>query len=246
MSTTKKTVLVTGSSRGIGKAIAYAFGKAGYHVALNGSKEEQTLENTKEEFLEKGIACQSFFYDVSSYENTKKLFSAVNAQFGEIDILVNNAGISHMGLFTDMEEPQWQHLLAVNLHSVLNCTHLALPSMVRNKEGVIINISSMWGERGASCEAIYSASKGAINAFTKAMAKEVGPSEVRVNAIACGVIDTQMNHWLSSQERQQLEDEISLMRFGTPEEVGELAVFLASEKSSFLTGQVITLDGGMV
>ena len=118
--------------------------------------------------------------------------------------------------------------------------------MIRKKDGTIINISSMWGERGASCEAIYSASKGAINAFTKAIAKEVGPSGIRVNAIACGVIDTQMNQWLDQEEREQLKEEISLMRFGTPKEVADLTIFLSSENSSFLTGQILTLDGGMV
>jgi len=246
MNSKTKVVLVTGSSKGIGKAIAETFGKLGYCVALNGSKDKQALDYTYKEFTKKGIVCHPFLYDVSSYVQASKLFSSVQEKYGEIDVLVNNAGISHIGLFTDMTESQWQHLLSVNLNSTLNCTHLALPSMVRKKEGNIINISSMWGERGASCEAIYAATKGAINAFTKSMAKEVGPSGIRVNAIACGVIDTQMNQWLDNEERKQLETEISLMRFGTPKEVANLAVFLASENSHYLTGQILTLDGGMV
>ena len=174
------------------------------------------------------------------------MFLQIQDAFGPVDILVNNAGISHIGLFTDMTPEQWQHVLNVNLGSVLNCTHLAVPAMVHNKTGVILNISSMWGEAGASCEAVYSVSKGGINAFTKAMAKELGPSGIRVNAIACGVIDTEMNACFSEEERAELADEIALMRFGKPEEVGRFALTLASESASFLTGQIITLDGGML
>ena len=218
MDFTNKTVLVTGSSRGIGKAIAFAFGQAGARVVLN----------------------------VSDYNACKDMFLQIQDAFGPVDILVNNAGISHIGLFTDMTPEQWQHVLNVNLGSVLNCTHLAVPAMVHNKTGVILNISSMWGEAGASCEAVYSASKGGINAFTKAMAKELGPSGIRVNAIACGVIDTEMNACFSEEERAELADEIALMRFGKPEEVGRFALTLASESASFLTGQIITLDGGML
>ena len=220
----KKTVLVTGSSRGIGRAIALAFGRAGYNVALNASKSAAQLEETK-----------------SLLESEAIPVLAVLA-----DVLVNNAGISHIGLFTDMTPAEWNHVLDVNLGSVLNCTHLAVPAMVSEKDGVILNISSMWGEVGASCEAVYSASKGGINAFTKAMAKELGPSHIRVNAISCGVIDTEMNACFSEDERQALADEIPLMRFGQPEEVAELAVFLADRRASFLTGKIITLDGGML
>lgn len=241
-----KTALVTGSSRGIGKAIATALGRAGCRVALNASRSQEELLRTKKELEAEGIVCAAFLADVSDYDSSVQLFQEVKNTFGEIDVLVNNAGTAHIGLFTDMTPAQWQRLLAVDLGSVLNCTHLAVPPMVRKQTGVILNISSMWGEKGASCEAVYSAAKGGVNAFTKAMAKELGPSGIRVNAIACGVIDTQMNACFSEEERAALADEISLMRFGTPEEVGQLACFLASEKSSFLTGQIITLDGGMV
>ena len=160
--------------------------------------------------------------------------------------MVNNAGISHMGLFTDTTPELWDKMINVNIRSVLNCTHLAVPKMVSKKEGVILNISSIWGNRGASCEALYSATKGAVNAFTKAMAKELGPSGIRVNAIAPGVIDTKMNAWLSPEEKEILTDDISLMRFGTVEEVANFAVFLAGDEASFLNGQIITLDGGMI
>ena len=242
----KKTVLVTGSSRGIGRAIALAFGRAGYNVAMNASKSAAQLEETKSLLESEAIPVLAVLADVSDYEGCKLLFAKIEETFGMVDVLVNNAGISHIGLFTDMTPAEWNHVLDVNLGSVLNCTHLAVPAMVSEKDGVILNISSMWGEVGASCEAVYSASKGGINAFTKAMAKELGPSHIRVNAISCGVIDTEMNACFSEEERQALADEIPLMRFGQPEEVAELAVFLADQKASFLTGKIITLDGGML
>ncbi len=240
-----KTALVTGSSRGIGKGIAFALGKAGCRVVLNASRSEKELEQTRKELEDASIECMAVLADVSDYTACKLLFDKIKSTFGNVDILVNNAGISHIGLFTDMTPHQWEQVLSVNLCSVLNCTHIAIPPMVHKKDGVILNISSMWGAVGASCEAVYSASKGGINAFTKSMAKELGPSHIRVNAIACGVIDTAMNRCFTEEERTELAEEIALMRFGTPKEVGDLAVFLASNHSSFLTGQIITLDGGM-
>lgn len=241
-----KTALVTGSSRGIGKGIAFALGKAGCRIVLNASRSEEELLETKKELEAASIECMAVLADVSNYQSCEILFQKVKETFGEVDILINNAGISHIGLFTDMTPDMWQHVLSANLGSVMNCTHLAVPSMVHKKEGIIVNISSMWGDAGASCEAVYAASKGGINAFTKSMAKELGPSHIRVNAIACGVIDTEMNRCFTEEERAALTEEIALMRFGTPKEVGELAVFLAGDRSSFLTGQIITLDGGML
>lgn len=241
-----KTVLVTGSSRGIGKAIAIAFGKAGYRVVLNASRSKEQLLQTEQELKDMGIATLAILADVSDYHACEAMFLQTREVFGTVDILVNNAGISHISLFSDMQPEQWQHVLNVNLGSVLNCTHLAIPAMVHNKEGVILNISSMWGSVGASCEAVYAASKGGIHAFTRSMAKELGPSGIRVNAIACGVIDTQMNQCFDEEERAALAEEIALMRFGRPEEVASLAVSLCGEGASFLTGQIITLDGGML
>lgn len=240
-----KVVLVTGSSRGIGKAIAEEFAKKGCKIILNASKRKAELEETCTNLQHPGVSCHSFLGDVSDYTFCVSLFQQIESLYGSVDILVNNAGISHIGLFTDLNPSQWERILAVNFHSVLNCTHLALPSMIRKKEGIILNISSIWGEKGASCEAVYSASKGAINSFTKSMAKEVGPSGIRVNAIACGVIDTEMNQIFSEEEQFDLKEEISLMRFGKPSEVAKLAVFLAGEESQFLSGQIITLDGCM-
>ena len=236
-----KKVLITGSSRGIGKAIAFAFAKEGCEVILNASKSGYEMENTADEITESGGICRTFMADVSDYSQCEDMFETI----GNIDILINNAGISYLGLFSDMKPSDWERVMNVNINSVFNCTHLAIPHMVHKKSGIIINISSMWGDKGASCEAVYSASKGAVNSFTKAMAKELGPSGIRVNAISCGVIDTKMNAWLSDEERAELADEISLMRFGNSSEVADLAVFLASEKSEFINGQVITIDGGM-
>ena len=158
MDFTNKTVLVTGSSRGIGKAIAFAFGQAGARVVLNASRSKDQLAEAKKELEEMGVSCMAVLADVSDYNACKDMFLQIQDAFGPVDILVNNAGISHIGLFTDMTPEQWQHVLNVNLGSVLNCTHLAVPTMVHNKTGVILNISSMWGEAGASCEAVYSAS----------------------------------------------------------------------------------------
>ena len=173
------------------------------------------------------------------------MFNTITTIYGNIDILINNAGVSYLGLFTDMKPQHWDKLIDINLKSVLNCTHLAVPKMVNQKSGIIINISSIWGERGASCEAVYSATKGAVNSFTKAMAKELGLSGIRVNAIACGVIDTKMNQCFTDDEKEVLTEEIALNRFGKTEEIAKLAVFLASDDSSFISGQIITSDGCM-
>lgn len=241
-----KTVLVTGSSRGIGREIAIAFGQSGCRVVLNASKSQEQLEETKAFLEEQNIPVQAFLCDISDYEKCRSMFQNIAESWGSVDILVNNAGISHIGLFTDMSPAEWKRILSVNLEGAFNCSHLAIPGMVRRKNGVILNISSIWGECGASCEAVYSASKGGLNAFTKAMAKELGPSNVRVNAISCGVMDTEMNACFSPEELQALTEEIPLMRFGSPKDAAALAIFLAGPGAGFLTGKILTLDGGML
>jgi 3-oxoacyl-[acyl-carrier protein] reductase len=168
------------------------------------------------------------------------------SDFGKIDILVNNAGVSQIGLLIDSNEEDYNHILDSNFRSVYNCTHAVLNHMISRRSGSIINISSIWGNVGASCEVLYSASKGAINAFTMALGKELAPSNIRVNGIAPGVIDTSMNSYFSDEEISGLKEEIPMDRFGKPKEIGKLAVFLASESSSYITSQIITIDGGLL
>ena len=165
--------------------------------------------------------------------------------FGRIDVLVNNAGIAHVGLFQDMTPGEWRNVLGTNLDSVYNCCHAVLPGMILRHSGRIINISSVWGVSGASCEVAYSASKGGMNALTRALAKELAPSGIAVNAIACGAIDTDMNSCFTDEEKADIAAEIPAGRFGRPEEVADLALSLA-EGTDYLTGQVINLDGGWI
>lgn len=240
-----KTALITGSSRGIGKAIAIRFAKSGYSIIINCAHREDELLKTKAEIEAYGVSCLAFVGDMGDYETTKELFTQIKKQFGDLSVLVNNAGISYIGLFTDMKPEDWKRIMNTNLTSVFNCCSLAVPGMVRNKLGKIINISSVWGNVGASCEAVYSASKGGMNSFTKALAKELAPSNIQVNAIACGAIDTEMNAFLAEEELQQLTDEIPANRLGKADEVADL-VYLLSNKNDYLTGQVITLDGGWI
>lgn len=241
----RKTVLVTGSSRGIGKAIALKFAKEGYNVVINGSKNEEDLIRTKSDIENFSVSCLAYLGDMGCYEKVRELFLLIKENFGPLDVLVNNAGISYIGLLTDMSPEDWDKIIKTNLTSVFNCCRLAIPDMVRNKKGSIINISSVWGLAGASCEVAYSASKGGINAFTKALAKELAPSNIRVNAIACGAIDTEMNNFLNDEELKALCDEIPAGRLGRPEEVADLVYYLA-DKNEYLTGQVIGLDGGWI
>lgn len=238
-----KTVLITGSSRGIGKAIAEKFSINGFNVVLNCKSSSDKLKALKERLLKSNPNIIAFENDISNYITTKEMFTKITDIFGGIDILINNAGISYVGLFNEMTPNEWDNIMNINVNGMYNCTHLALPYMIHQKQGVIINISSIWGNTGASCEAVYSASKGAVNSFTKALAKELGPCGIKINAIACGAIETEMNGFLSAEEKSALVEEIPVMRFGKPEEVASLAYFLASESSNYLTGQILTLDG---
>lgn len=241
-----QTVLITGASRGIGRAIAVTFAKAGYHLVINCSKSTDALLTLKSE-LENTYHCTVLesVGDVSDYAYVEQLYANIEAKFGGVDVLINNAGIAHIGLLSDMTIDEWNHIVGTNLTAAFSTSKLAIPYMVHQKSGKIINISSVWGNVGASCEVAYSACKGGINSFTKALAKELAPSNIQVNAIACGVIDTQMNACFSDEERQSLADEIPAGRFGTPEEVASLALQLATG-NTYLTGQIITLDGGWI
>ena len=242
----KKTVLVTGASRGIGRAIALAFAENGYHVFLNCSHSIVELDKVRTEIenLPNG-SCDMVIGDVGNSETVSEMFKKIYKKCDSLDVLVNNAGISHIGLFSDMTDKEWNRIIQTNLSSVFYCCRAAVPKMVSKKYGKIINISSMWGTSGASCEVAYSATKSGIHGLTKALAKELAPSNIQVNAIACGVIDTTMNAQLTEEEKLILKNEIPVGRFGTPEEVGELAVQLANTPA-YLTGQIIGLDGGFI
>jgi 3-oxoacyl-[acyl-carrier protein] reductase len=181
--------------------------------------------------------------DVSDYDVCRQMVDTAVAKFGSVDVLVNNAGISSVGLFQDMSRDEWDRIWRVNVGAVFNCCQLVLPHMINAKSGKIINISSVWGNVGASCEVAYSATKGAVNSLTKALAKEVAPSGIQVNAVACGAIDTEMNSHLSADDKSALADEIPAGRFGTPAEIARIVKQL-TETPSYLTGQIITVDGG--
>lgn len=241
----RKTVLVTGASRGIGKAIAIKFAKKGYDVVINCATREEQLMQTKKEIESYQVNCLAFVGDIGNYEFASTLFGEIKKHFGMVDVVVNNAGISYIGLLTDMKPEDWNHIITTNLTSCFNCCRLAIPDMVAKKSGKIINISSVWGNVGASCEVAYSASKGGINSFTKALAKELAPSNIQVNAIACGAIDTEMNQFLDDDELMGLIDEIPSSRLGRADEVADLAFHLAY-KNEYLTGQIIGLDGGWI
>lgn len=240
----RKTAFITGASHGIGRAIAETFAQAGYTLAINGRSSETELKLLAEELSAScHISCLPLVGDVSDELFVKNTFQIIQEELGPVNVLVNNAGISHIGLLTDMSLEEWNRIIQVNLTSLFCCCKYAVPSMVHSQSGAILNISSVWGNAGASMEVAYSASKGGVNSFTKALAKELAPSNITVNAIACGVIDTRMNHCFSPEERRQLSEEIPAGRFGTPQETADLALSLVNAPP-YLTGQVIALDGG--
>lgn len=242
----QKTVLVTGASRGIGRAIALHFAKEGCHVFFNSHHSTEELKKVQQEILETFHLSSTLVPgDVGNPDDVRQIFQTIESSVGGLDILVNNAGIAHIGLLTDMTDEEWNHLIQTNLSSVFYCCRQALPYMISQKEGCIINISSMWGTVGASCEVAYSAAKSGIHGFTRALAKELAPSNIRVNALACGVIDTEMNRMLSPEDKIELADEIPSGRFGTPEEVAHLAWQIANAPS-YMTGQIIGIDGGFI
>lgn len=244
--TGNNTAIITGGSRGIGRSIALELCKTGIAVVIAYTKDEAAAQETLRLIKEMGGYGKSFKADVSIYKQAAELIDFTVKSFGSADILINNAGISHIGLFMDMKEEQWNRLIDVDLKGVINCCHCILPQMLKQQKGNIINISSIWGISGASCEAVYSAAKGGVNSFTKALAKEMAPSNIRINAIAPGVIDTDMNRWLSGEEKQSLCEEIPLGVFGGGEDIGKLAVFLSSDAAKYITGQIITVDGGLI
>lgn len=241
-----KIALITGASKGIGRAIAIEFARQGASVIINYSTDGEGAKETLEEVKKLNGYGMIVKGDISSFENCKVIVEETLKAMGKIDILVNNAGISQIGLFMDATENDIDKIISTNLFGAMYLTNQVLKDMILRKSGNIINISSMWGDVGASCEVLYSAAKGGLNSFTKALAKEVAPSNIRVNAISPGVINTKMNSFLGEEEKKSLEEEIPLGRFGEPSEIGEIAVFLSSEASSYITGQIIRADGGFI
>ena len=242
-----KTALITGASGGIGSALAVAFAQQGYAVVLNYNNSEEKARRLADVITESyRVPALAVKFDVSDYTQVCNMFSVIEENFGGVDVLLNNAGISEQSLFTDITAEQWRRMMGINLDSVFYCCKSALPYMISKKSGVIINISSMWGQTGASCEVHYSTAKAGIIGLTKALAKEVGPSGVRVNAIAPGVVMTDMMSSFSEEDVCQLKDETPLQKLGTPKNIADAAVFLASQKAEFITGQILGVNGGFV
>ncbi|MBQ3150066.1 MAG: SDR family oxidoreductase [Clostridia bacterium] len=240
------TVLITGASGGIGKAVARLFAQKGYNVAIGYNRGKDSAEALCRELCDSGYSAKAFCADVSDSSAVREMFKRINEAFGGVDVLVNNAGIAQQKLFTDITDEDFDRMFSVNVKGVFNCCREAIPYMVNRKNGRIINVSSVWGISGASCEVHYSASKAAVIGLTKALAKELGPSGICVNCVAPGVIDTPMNSCFDSDTMTSLKEETPLMKIGTPDDVAKAVMFFASEDSSFVTGQVLCTDGGFI
>ena len=234
-----KNVLITGGTRGIGKATVELFTKKGFRVFVIYEKNHDTAN-----ILQNETGCKIYQCDIKDTSGISKIIKDITSHFGEIDILVNNAGISEQKLFIDIDKDSWNNMIDTNLNGIYNVTYEVVKSMIKNNTGSIINVSSIWGECGASCEVHYSASKAGIIGFTKALAKELGLSGIRVNCITPGIIDTDMNSHLSDEDISDIVSEIPLGRVGKASECAELIYFLASSDASYITGQVIGINGG--
>ena len=238
--------LITGASGGIGRAIALRLAADGFDIAACWFSDEDGAKQLENELEKLGVKYRFYKADVADYRQIEKIFADAEDYFGGVSVLVNNAGIAQQKLFTDITEEEFDRICAVNFKSVYNCCKFAVPDMVRRKSGKIINISSMWGICGASCETVYSATKAAVIGFTKALAKELAPSNIQVNCIAPGAIDTKMNSILSDEDKSAFAEEIPMGRFGNPDEIAGVVSFLAGKDSSYVTAQVITADGGLI
>ena len=237
-----KTVIVTGGSRGIGAAIVKELAKENYNVVLNYNHSEEAAKQIQKELEEQNIKIEIFKADVSKREEAKELVKFTLERYTNIDVLINNAGIDQIKPFMDITDEDWNNIMQVNLNSVFYCSQEVLENMIHNKNGCIINISSIWGKIGASCEVHYSASKAAIDGLTKALAKEMGPSNIRVNSIAPGIIETEMNKDLSNEDLEEIVNQIPLGRIAKPEEIAKSVKWLIED--NYVTGQVISIDGG--
>lgn len=237
-----KVVLVTGGSRGIGASLVKFLATKGYQVILNYNKSEEEAKKIQIELQKQNIKIDIIKANVANKLEVSKLVKYIIERYNKIDVLINNAGISQEKLFLDITDDDWEHIMNINLNSVYFCSKEVLPYMLKRKEGCIINISSIWGETGASCEVAYSTTKAAINGFTKALAKEMGPSNIRINSIAPGIIDTDMNKNLSQEDITKIKEEIPLNKIGVPEDIAKCAKWLIED--TYTTGQIININGG--
>ncbi len=241
-----KVALVTGGAKGIGEAIVRRLCFDGFSVAVNYSSSELKAKALCEELNSQGFCAVSVKCDVSDASQVKEMFSFVNEQLGSVDVLVNNAGVSLWGLFDLVTDSQWEDTVSVNLKGAFNCSREALPFMVKRKYGRIINISSVWGQCGASCEAVYSATKAGIIGLTKALAKEYALSSITVNCVSPGVIDTDMMSRFTDEEKALIAEDIPMGRMGSPRDVAEAVAFFAGARSGYITGQILGVNGGTV
>ena len=240
----QKIAIVTGASRGIGREVAKELAESGITVIANYNKSEEEAKKLQQELEEQNFKLEIFKADVSKREDVKKLVEYTIEKYGKIDILINNAGISEYKLFTDETDEDWDKLINTNLYSAFAMSQEVIPNMVHNKKGCIINISSIWGIVGGSLEVLYSISKAGLDGMTKALAKEVGPSNIRVNSIAPGMINTKMNSKFTEKEIEEIKEEIPLERLGNPQDIAKCVKWLIDD--NYTTGQVISINGGWV
>ena len=243
----KEIVLVTGASGGIGKAVAEKFALAGYPVVLHYHKGTERAEALQNALTEQGCIVMAQQADLRDSTQVAQMIKQVREQWGPVEILINNAGVAQQKLFTDITDEEWRNMFAVHVDGAFYCSRAVLPAMIQKKRGCIINVSSMWGQIGGSCEVHYSAAKGALQAMTQALAKEVGPSGIRVNCVAPGVIMTEMNTRMFDEETlDALREETPLEKLGAAEDVASMIYYLSTEEAGFITGQIIGINGGMV
>ena len=241
-----KTVLITGASKGIGATMAIRYAEKGYNVVMNYNNSVQSANLLQKSLSESGYSVFACKANVKNRLDVDHMIKETVYRFGKIDILINNAGIASQALFTDVSEQEWHDILGVNLTGVFNCCQAVLPYMINQKYGRILNISSMWGQVGASCEVAYSAAKAGVIGLTKALAKEVGPSGITVNCLAPGLIDTSMNQNLSLEDINAIVEETPLCRVGNTNDIASAAMFLTSDSAEYITGQVLGVNGGYV
>lgn len=239
-----KTAIITGASNGIGKQIARLLAHNDYNIVINYNTDSQSAQSLAQELTAKGLSAVTCQADVSNIDDVARLVNFTIQQFGKIDLLVNNAGICKTGLLIDLSSNDIQSLISTNLIGTIYTTQAVARHMLSNQDGVIINISSIWGEIGGSCESVYSASKGGIISFSKALAKELGYNHIRVNCITPGIVDTKMNDNLSKQDLTDIVEDIPCGRIGKPDDIAQAVLWLASDNASYINGQVLSINGG--